>query len=143
MMGLVIEEVRERPAQLGLLRLTGHVAVAERAADRIVAEPADEAADAGIFGRARRPEIGEGVVEDLVQPFDAARHALEPAHPDAVADQDVIQGGVNRAEEGRPPGAVVLNTQRSAGLIEATIGPGVVAGEAMEIAAVHAGPASY
>src|SRR5882672_181202 len=142
MVGLVIEEMRQHPRQRRFMELAGHVAIAERAADGFVAEAADEAEDARILDLACRPEIGERVVENLVQSLDAARHSLETAHPDAIADEDVVERRMNRAEEGRPIRAVVGRAQRGAGLIEATIGPGVVAAEAMEVAAVHAGSSS-
>src|SRR5882724_7781816 len=133
-MSLVIEEMRQHPRQRCFMGLAGHVAIAEGAGDRIVAEAADEAEDARILNLARRPEIGEFVVENLIQPLDTTRHAFEAAHPDAIADEYVVERRANRAEERRPIRAVVWRAQCGASLIEATIGPGVVAAEAIEVA---------
>ena len=107
MVGLVIEEMRKGPGQRILLRLAGHIAISKCVLKGLVAEASDEAEDAAVFGLAGRTEIGELIVKDLIEPLDPARHPLEPAHPHTISDQDVVEGGVNRAEEGRPPRAVV------------------------------------
>src|SRR5882672_7420627 len=108
MVSLVIEEVRQHPRQRRFLRLAGHVAIAQRAGEGIIAEATDEAEDACVFARARRPESGEFIIEDLIESLDAARGAFEAAHPDAIADEDVVERGVDRTEEGRSPRAVVV-----------------------------------
>ena len=75
-------------------------------------------------------------------PLHEAGELFEAAHPHAIADENVVERGVDRSEERRARRAAVGRTQRGAGLIEATIGPCVVAAEAMEVAAVHAGLSS-
>lgn len=136
--GLMIEDVGQRPDQRRFLRLPGHVAIAQRAAHQvIIIERAGVGEDVRVLRFARRPERDEVVMESLVEALDVARSALEAGEPDPIADQDVIQGRVNGTEERWPLRPIVGNAQLRAGVIEPTIGPGVVARETMEIGAVH------
>jgi len=50
----------------------------------------------------------------------------EALHPDAVADQDVIQRGVQRAEEGAAIGAIIGIGQLRRGIVEPPVDPFVV-----------------
>jgi hypothetical protein len=49
----------------------------------------------------------------------------------------MVERTADRAEERGPLGRQVGGTQPAAGLIEATIGPGVVAGETVKVTGVH------
>ena len=95
----------------------------------------------GVLGAARGAQGGEVVVEDGVEALRHIALAGEALHPDAVADQQVVERAVQRLEEGAAVGAVVGVGQRGGGVIEPLVAPGVVAGE-HRIAGHHAAPAN-
>ena len=64
--------------------------------------------------------------------------AGEAPHPDAIADQKMIESAVQRFEEGASVSAIVGLRNLSGGVIEALIAPGVIAGKHM-IAGQHGG----
>jgi hypothetical protein len=57
--------------------------------------------------------------------------AGETAHPDAIANQQVVECAVQRLEEGTPISAIVRIRDLGSGVVEALVAPGVVAGEHM------------
>ena len=60
-----------------------------------------------VLGAARRPQGREIVVQDGVEARRLFARAGEAPHPDAVADQQMIERAVQRLEEGAAVGAVV------------------------------------
>src|SRR6476646_1824925 len=79
------------------------------------------------------PEI---VVEDCIEARRVFALTGEAPHPDAVADQKMIESAVQRSEKGAPVGAIVSLRNPSRRLIKAIIAPRVIAGKHM-IAGQH------
>jgi hypothetical protein len=115
---LVVEEMVERGRQRLLdLDRPHESAVADGAGKVGVCQSSDIVADARILRGPRRPQWGEVVIEDGIEAFRQFARASEAGHPDAIADQQVIQGPVQRLEEGAAVGAVVCLGDGRGGLI--------------------------
>src|SRR5665811_2200486 len=89
----------------------------------------DIAADARVLAAARRPQGYEIVVQGRIKARRQFALAGKAPHPDAVADQQVIERAVHRLEEGAAVGAIVGVGQLGGGGIEPLVAPGVIAGE--------------
>src|SRR5690606_24173051 len=90
MMGLAIEEMRQRREERIGEFVAPHVAVGEASRQRGGIEAVGEGDDLRVLGLAGGAERGEILVQDHVQPGQMRRHrSREAAEPDAVADQDV------------------------------------------------------
>ena len=86
-------------------------------------------ADAFIFSAARRAQLCEIVVEDCIEARRGFALAGEAPHPDAVADQQMVEGTMQRFKEGAAIGAIVGIRDLRGRVIEALVAPGIVAGE--------------
>ena len=89
--------------------------------------------DAVILDLARGVERIEILEQDLVEPGLHGALAGEAAEPDAVGDDEMVEGAVERAEEGAARRPVVGVGKGPGGRVEAAIGPAVVAGEHLEV----------
>ena len=98
-------------------------------------EAVDEGDDPGVFLGTGVGERGQVVEKDLIQRSDAAIDAFETTHPRAVADEDVVEGPVDRAEEGAAVGTIGVVFERAAGFVQPAIGPAVIAGEGARMVA--------
>ena len=111
-MGLVVEEVRDRHPERVLARAAGHAAVADRAGEPLGVKPVDPGLDVAVGLDALAAQVVEVGVEHLIVHADPDRVAVavareadlrvlgEAPEPDAVGPEDVIQRAVQRAEEG-------------------------------------------
>lgn len=100
MMGLVVEEMRQCHRQRIGEPFAAHVGIAEAAGQRRFIQAVAEGKDLGIFRLAGLAQAVEILVQDLVKRDDMRRdRAFEAAEPDAVADQDMVQGGMQAAEK--------------------------------------------
>ena len=133
-MRLVVEEMQQQRHQrlLDLSRVAQR-AIAHEPVEVGLAQPRDIGGDAGVLGLPRRPQLAEIVVEDAFEALRRITRAGEAAHPDPVADQDVVQRAVQRAEEGAAIGAVVFVGQPGRGIVEALVGPFVVGRQHVEM----------
>ena len=107
--------------------------VGEPAREPGLVQPGREGLDAGILGDAGGAQLVEVVVEDRVEPRRLRGAALEPGHPDSVADHDVIQRPVDAPEEGAAilaPGGIV---ELGARCVESFVGEPVVPAEHLEV----------
>ena len=100
MMGLMIEEMRKHLADRCHHRIARGGAI-----DQIVAQArwrkiVDERDDPLIQRAARRRQRRKIRMQNLIEPGDVgAATSIEPAHPDRIADQDVIKRLQQRGEE--------------------------------------------
>ena len=133
-MGLVIEEVNQERRQLllDLHRAAGR-AIAQRALEIRFAQRADVIDDALVLPPARLAEPGEILMEDRIELAGRLALAGEALHPDPVAHEQMIEGAVQRAEEGPVVGAVVAVGQQGGRAIEPPVHPGVVIGQHREL----------
>ena len=108
MMRLMIEKMRQRGIDplLDLRRLRDR-AIRDCARQLRLIEPIDEADDASSSRITRRAQIGEGFVQDRIEPRRRLALAGETLHPDAVGDEQMVERAVNRFEEGTPIGAII------------------------------------
>ena len=128
--GLVVEEMIERRRQRLLDLLRPHDGpVAERAGEVGLGQFLDIAADPLVLGAAGGAQRREVVIKDGVQALRHLALAGEACHPDAVADQQVVEGAVQRLEEGAAVGPVGGLAHLRRRVIEPFVAPGVVAGE--------------
>jgi len=136
--GLVVEEMHQDPAHRRGHRVARHVRVAQRRVGRRLVERVAVGDDLRVLGRARHVQADEIAVEDLVEAVDLRRMPGQPSHPQPVADQDVVERGVDRAEERRALHEQLVVVQLAAGGIEPRVGPLVVAREHAELVGLHA-----
>src|SRR6476660_9533188 len=130
MVGLVIEEMVKRGGEdlFDILRVDDG-AEADRFGEIPVAQGSDVMADAFIFGAARRAQLCEVIVQDSIKAGGVFSFAGEAPHPDAIADQKVVEGTLQRFKEDAAIGAIVGIRDLSGRRIEALVAPGAVAGE--------------
>src|SRR5690349_15875088 len=133
---LVIEEMAEHDAERRAEPLARRAEVIEREVEPSAIEPLDHADQAIVFRDARGLERREVAVEDLVE-CELLGPPLDAAEPDAVPHHEMVESGVDRAEEARTRLQVLDFGKLGAGGIEPGVGPGVVAGKGAEIAIGH------
>jgi hypothetical protein len=137
MMCLVIEEMIQCFAQPLLdLRRLGDRGIAEACRKCRIVESFDIGLDAPILELARPPKLGKIVEQNGIEPGRRLALARESAHPDAVADEEMVQRAVERFEERTAVGSVVVILDERGGIVEAPVGPAVIGGEA-PIAVLH------
>jgi hypothetical protein len=139
MVGLVVEPVVERGRQLlhELFRRRDP-AVTDHAGQPRLVETVDVGNDAPVLGLARRPEVGQALVHDGVEPIRRLTLAGEAFHPDAIGGEQMVQRAVHRLEERAFVGAILAIGQEPGGIVETAVRPGVVAGEG-DVVVFHAG----
>jgi hypothetical protein len=71
----------------------------------------------------------EVVIQNGVQARRLLAHAGEPLHPDPVADQQMVQGSMQRFEIGAAVGAVIGVGEEGGCVIEPLVAPGVIGGK--------------
>src|SRR5262249_53644515 len=132
-MGLVIEEMQKQRRQV-LLELSGapRAAIAEPAREVSFREPRNVRTDARILGAPPRAQLREILVEDGVERLGLRALAGEAMHPDAVADQQMVQGAVQRAEERAAVPAILGVGNARGGGVEPLVDPGVVGRQQLE-----------
>ena len=130
MVGLVVEEMIERRRQrlLDGLRVD-HGAIADDAVEVVAAQAGDVAADENVLAAAGGAQGAEIFIQDGIEAFRGFAGAGEAPHPDTVADQQVVQGSVQRFEEGAAVGAVIGVAERARRVIKSLVAPGIVAGK--------------
>ena len=130
-MGLVVEEMVERRRQLLGRRSAGLVMVRKLNVRPSSASPSApmqwlmRASSCAARGRQR----GEVVEQDGIETRGRLALAGEALHPDAVADQEMVERAVHRFEEGAAVGAVLGIGQFARPRLEPLVRPGIVAGE--------------
>jgi hypothetical protein len=130
MMGLVVEEMGKCGRKLLFDRCRiDEGAVANSTFKIVLAQAFDLAADARILGAPRGAQIVEIVVKDDIEILGQLALSGEALHPDAVADQQMVEGAMQRLEEGAAVGAVVCIAYLDHGVIEPLVAPGIVSGE--------------
>ena len=115
------------------LRRRARRAIAERALEIGVREALDVSDDAAVLRLPRRPQRREIVVEDRVELLRLVAFAGEAMHPDAVAEQQVVERPVQRAEEGAAVGAVVGVRDLRRRAVQPLVHPGVVGRQHFEL----------
>jgi len=73
------------------------------------------------------PERVEIVVEDFIQPADAAVPPFDAGYPDAITDKDMIQRAMQGAEKSLPVTVIIVTAEFRGGIIQAVVGPPVIA----------------
>jgi hypothetical protein len=71
-----------------------------------VIEPVDKIDDPPVLRLARRAQLSEALEQDRVQPVRRVALPGKAVHPDTVGHQEMIQGAVDRFEEGAAIGAI-------------------------------------
>src|SRR5579883_264605 len=137
MMRLVIEEMGEDPGETRLLGLAARRMISEQPVERRIVVAVDNGDESGVLGFPRLPQADEVVIENLVERLEAGILAGDPTQPDAIAHDQVIERAVDRAEEGEARLMVLDIRKLRASRVEASVGPGVVAGEVVEIGGLH------
>src|SRR5882724_3864627 len=72
-------------------------------------------------------------MEDRIEPLRLLAFAGEAMHPDAVAEQQMVQRAVQRAEEGAAIGAIVGIPDLRRRLVEPLVDPGVIRRQHLEL----------
>ncbi len=108
MVRLMIEDVRQRIDELLLdIGRPADGPIAHLAGEVVIAKPRHIGDDACILGDPRRTQRAEVVMQNGVEPRRSFALAGQALHPDAIADQKVIERAVHRAEKGAVVGAVL------------------------------------
>jgi hypothetical protein len=136
-MRLVVDDMAEDLDQRPTLVLPGRVAVGELAGQRRLVETADDGDQPLVLGPAGGAQLGEIAIEFLVEALDAMGLAVETRQPNPVADQDVVQREVDRAEEGGPLRLALGVGELGASRVEPVVGPGVVGGQTAKIGGIQ------
>jgi hypothetical protein len=125
--GLVIEPVRQRRGHrlLELLRRCD-LAVFDRSGDADIVEPVDEIDDPLVLRLACGTQLVECLEQDRIQPVRRVAFAGKPLHPDPVGRQQMVQGAVDRFEEGAAVGAILLGAEPRRRLVKPVVGPRIV-----------------
>src|SRR6185369_17173780 len=134
MVGLVVEEVQEKRGQL-LLNVSriARGAIAYGAIELSRAEAADIGLDPRVLGMPRLPERCEIVEQDRRQLSRLLAFPGESMHPDAIAEQKMIQRAVQRTKECATISAVLGIRDLRGGVIEPNICPCVVGCHHLEL----------
>src|SRR5262249_3958681 len=106
--GLMIEKMVESGSErlFDILRINNRP-IADRLRKIVVAQAGDVAKDAFILLSARRAQLCEIVMEYHVESGWGFALACEALHPDAISNQKVIEGAVQRFKEGSAIGTIV------------------------------------
>src|SRR5450432_2672289 len=106
MVGLVVEEMVERGRQFLLdVGRPYESAIADGSGQIGLAQRADIDADGFVLRAAALPQAGKVVIQDGIETGRYLALAGEALHPDAVADQEMVKGAVQRLEVDTPVGA--------------------------------------
>ena len=127
----------EHQPQRRLLSLALGIRIGKRLVEAALGDAADEVYEMIVLGLTGDAQGDEIAVEHLVERDLRVGLVLNPGDPDAVADQQMIQRAMDRAEEGRARLHVLGLGQGGAGIVEPAIGPGVVTRQSEEIAFAH------
>src|SRR5262249_337155 len=136
MVRLVIEQVAQNDPERGAEALATCVEIIERLVEARPIQALDHADQTVVLRDARDLQRGEITVEDLVE-RDLLGSPLDAAEPDAIANHDMVERRVDRAEETRARLQVLALWKLGAGSVEPGVGPGVVAREGAVIAIGH------
>src|SRR5512146_2594496 len=142
MMRLVVEEMRQQhrrrlPIRSAVAADPGNLAVEE-----FFVEAGSEALDPLVLAHPRRPQLIEIIVKDRVEMGRRCDAALEPGHPIAIADHDVVERAVEAFEKSLPILFALLVREPGAAVVQALVGEPVVARHHLEMheQRVHRGP---
>ena len=83
--------------------------------------------DARIFLFARGAQAGEILIQDLVEPRRRRSLAGGTMHPHPVANEQMVERAVHRAEEGAIVGAEVCVIKAGCRIVQPAVGPFAVA----------------
>jgi hypothetical protein len=129
-MRLMIEKmIKRRGKHLFYVLWVNDGTEADRFNEIVLAQCADVVENAFIFHASRCPQLHEIVVEDCIETGRDSTLGGEAAHPDAIADQEVVEGAVQRFEEGAPIGAIVPIRDLGRGVVEPFVAPGIITGK--------------
>src|ERR1051326_7179354 len=121
---LVVEEMQQqRRQQLLDLRGAPRAAIADRARELPFRKPGDIFVDARVLGAAARAQLREILVKDRVELLGLLALAGEAMHPDAVAQQQMIERAVERAEERAAVAPILGVGNARRGIIEPLVDP--------------------
>lgn len=140
-MGLVIEEMRERRGQpLRNGAHVGHGRIGEAAGQHGVGHVVDPVDDAAVLCFARNGQHAQIIMQDGVEPLGRLALACEAPHPDAVGRQDMVERAVHRTEERAQVQPVVIVVKIGRRRIKPLIGPAIIGSEHAEMLSHHLGP---
>jgi len=128
--GLVVEKMVERGREHLLdILWVDEGAIADRLGKIIFAQSLNVMADAFIFSATCHTQLREIVVEDRVETRWGFALTSETPHPDAVANQQMVKGAVQRLKEGTAIGTIISIGDLCSRVVEAFVAPGILAGE--------------
>src|SRR5260221_8143456 len=127
MVRLVAEEMQQQRREILLdLGRIARRAIADDPGKVGVVETVDIGENARILGLTRRAPLGGIVIKDGVELVARRARAGEALQPNAVAEEEMVQGPMQGAEEGAAIGTVVALGKRLRGVVEAPIDPLII-----------------
>ena len=133
MVGAVVDQMGDDLQARALLGFAGHVVVGQRGQQLDIDQPFQVVAPGGHAGFQVVLQCGALGYRFGIQAGERLRFVAHPRQPDAIGHRQVVEGGVDAAEE-QPAGRAVLRFVQARQLAEqARVSPAVIGQQALQV----------